>query len=336
MRKGGLEALIGMVALLTIIGSLLLDVLKIIGIVVGVLGAIALVIFILQSIIEAVYYNSKKFQTLKEQLEENTAKFNELNEHVKELKAGYNFSSCDFGTSTYSDNSVYNFKRPYLDSIHNNTSNEHFCSLSVCKNAQQQPFKYLCKYFNIPIEEDSLNVFETILNDFSAAEEGKQILIKEREEIKERYKKSIPLYIRLFRMKYFFRMLGYTDIETTDSHFPHYAFRYISAGGNSQMNCDIILDIDNIERFITYLYSQVQIKKTMKYQRALMTEKLRATIKERDNYTCQKCGISIAQEPHLLLEIDHIIPISKNGKTTLDNLQTLCWKCNRSKSNKLI
>ena len=66
------------------------------------------------------------------------------------------------------------------------------------------------------------------------------------------------------------------------------------------------------------------------------TKQLREHIKARDNYTCQKCGISVQDEPHLLLEIDHIIPISKNGKTTIDNLQTLCWKCNRQKSNKLI
>ena len=39
---------------------------------------------------------------------------------------------------------------------------------------------------------------------------------------------------------------------------------------------------------------------------------------------------------NLLLEVDHIIPISKGGKTEPDNLQTLCWKCNRTKSNKII
>ena len=35
------------------------------------------------------------------------------------------------------------------------------------------------------------------------------------------------------------------------------------------------------------------------------------------------------------LEIDHIIPVSKGGKTTPDNLQVLCSKCNRRKSNKI-
>lgn len=86
MNKGGLEALLGLVVILSILGSFLLDALKVIGMVAGVLGATALVIFIIQCIIEGVYYNSKKFYILKEQLAENTIKFNELNEHIKELK----------------------------------------------------------------------------------------------------------------------------------------------------------------------------------------------------------------------------------------------------------
>ena len=33
-------------------------------------------------------------------------------------------------------------------------------------------------------------------------------------------------------------------------------------------------------------------------------------------------------------ELDHVIPFSKNGKTSLDNAMMLCRKCNRIKSNK--
>ena len=65
-----------------------------------------------------------------------------------------------------------------------------------------------------------------------------------------------------------------------------------------------------------------------------MTSKLRQHIKERDHFTCKYCGASTEAEPHLLLEIDHIVPVSKGGLTTEENLQTLCWRCNRSKSNK--
>lgn len=52
---------------------------------------------------------------------------------------------------------------------------------------------------------------------------------------------------------------------------------------------------------------------------------LKWKIFKRDNFTCQKCG---SQE---LLELDHIIPFSKNGKDNESNYQTLCQECNRKK-----
>lgn len=67
-----------------------------------------------------------------------------------------------------------------------------------------------------------------------------------------------------------------------------------------------------------------------------MTSALKRKILNRDNYTCQKCGNSIRKEPNLLLEIDHIKPLSKGGVTTEENLQVLCWRCNRSKGNKIL
>lgn len=67
-----------------------------------------------------------------------------------------------------------------------------------------------------------------------------------------------------------------------------------------------------------------------------MTSQLRDKIKERDNYKCCFCSIGIKDEPNLLLEIDHKIPLSKGGITTYDNLQTLCWKCNRTKGAKIL
>lgn len=68
-------------------------------------------------------------------------------------------------------------------------------------------------------------------------------------------------------------------------------------------------------------------------QRRLMTPELREQIKQRDNYTCQICGKYMPDE--VGLEIDHIIPVSKGGKSVPDNLQVLCSRCNRRKSNKI-
>ena len=59
-----------------------------------------------------------------------------------------------------------------------------------------------------------------------------------------------------------------------------------------------------------------------------LTHKLREMVFERDGRFCNVCGASTN------LHIDHIIPLSKGGKTILSNLQVLCKKCNLQKGNK--
>lgn len=49
----------------------------------------------------------------------------------------------------------------------------------------------------------------------------------------------------------------------------------------------------------------------------------------RDGGKCVYCGSTEN------LQLDHIIPFSKGGATTVENLQLLCQKCNLQKSNKI-
>lgn len=71
-----------------------------------------------------------------------------------------------------------------------------------------------------------------------------------------------------------------------------------------------------------------------KNQRRLMTKALRKQIAERDKYTCQVCGKKM--EDGVGLQIDHIVPVSKGGKSVPSNLQTLCSVCNGRKSDKAV
>ena len=64
-----------------------------------------------------------------------------------------------------------------------------------------------------------------------------------------------------------------------------------------------------------------------------ISDKLRYQILKRDNFKCCACGASPAKDPSVELHIDHIIPWSKGGETTADNLQTLCSRCNLGKSD---
>ena len=93
--------------------------------------------------------------------------------------------------------------------------------------------------------------------------------------------------------------------------------------------------------FEEYTNSQTVISKTEKA--GLDTHKtkreiglqLRFKVFKRDNFKCCICGASPAKDPTVELHVYHIIPWSKGGETTLDNLQTLCSKCNIGKSDSL-
>ena len=61
--------------------------------------------------------------------------------------------------------------------------------------------------------------------------------------------------------------------------------------------------------------------------------RLRFRVLERDHFSCCICGASPAKDSSVELEVDHIKPWSRGGETVLDNLQTLCSKCNLGKSN---
>jgi hypothetical protein len=63
--------------------------------------------------------------------------------------------------------------------------------------------------------------------------------------------------------------------------------------------------------------------------------RLRWKTLQRDNFKCRACGASPAITPGVELHVDHITPWSKGGETVLENLQTLCNRCNLGKGNEV-
>ena len=281
------------------------------------------------------YFKSREFLTIKERNEKYVNDCNDLNAYVDKLRDTHiGINQLDYGQSKYRDESVWNFKRPEF-SKQRFAPNICNCSRTVCDSSMKQPFKYVCKYFYIKPTEESLEKFEKMLNNFESVESGKLALKKQKTDILNGVKRDIPFLIRLLKKKKLVKKLGFKEINLNTPYFPVFIFQYISSGGNSSLRNDVVFNIDNLNRFITYMASIVNFRKTVAGQRALMTSNLRKKILERDNYTCQECGICKTDEPHILLEIDHIKPLSRGGLTTEDNLQVLCWKCNRTKGNKI-
>jgi len=65
-------------------------------------------------------------------------------------------------------------------------------------------------------------------------------------------------------------------------------------------------------------------------KRKQVSKKTRFEVFKRDNFSCQYCG---AHPPKVVLECDHIEPVSKGGTNDIYNLITSCFDCNRGKSD---
>lgn len=68
-------------------------------------------------------------------------------------------------------------------------------------------------------------------------------------------------------------------------------------------------------------------------KRLSLSNKLRFEVFKRDGFHCVYCG---SHPPTVVLECDHVIPVSKGGLNEIDNLVTSCFNCNRGKFNNLL
>lgn len=93
---------------------------------------------------------------------------------------------------------------------------------------------------------------------------------------------------------------------------------------------NIAWDKETIKKYQTKKEETSSVQK----ERNKLTKSLRYDILKRDGFKCQICGRT-AQDDNVKLHVDHIIPVSKGGKTIPSNLRTLCQDCNLGKSNKL-
>ena len=88
-----------------------------------------------------------------------------------------------------------------------------------------------------------------------------------------------------------------------------------------------------IPRVIVLMFYDKLPKRTVAFSRK--------NIFERDKYQCQYCGARPPSKRAALkwmedraLTFDHIVPRSKGGKTTWDNIVTCCHDCNKRKGNR--
>lgn len=136
-----------------------------------------------------------------------------------------------------------------------------------------------------------------------------------------------------------YREMNYPPSEITNqgyrSHFG--SWRKALESFTSKMNQDETLSVEQIDK---QEKQKPQIREEIKRHSVSVEDRrtiplgLRYKVLNRNSFKCVKCGASPATDPTCRLHIDHILPFSKGGKTTLENLQTLCENCNLGKGNR--
>ncbi len=284
------------------------------------------------------YFNGGEFQTLRAQIASVVAEHNEVVSYVAEMRAHGSFELGASSTGEYAhlaqfqNTSKWNYRRDrnvveYAPHVHN-------ASLQVVRNASMEPIKYLMKYFHIKADKETLTDVQRVAEDISRLEEAVGNVQRREADIVARI--NPPEWVLKRYADEFWNLVG-VHLSPITVPYPNYKFQYVSAGGNSGQTVDINLDTPTLDALSETLVQKIRWAKSAAGQRALMTARLRGWIKDRDHHTCQNpaCGISVAQEPNLLLEVDHIVPVSKGGLSEPKNLQTLCWRCNRTKGAKM-
>lgn len=68
-------------------------------------------------------------------------------------------------------------------------------------------------------------------------------------------------------------------------------------------------------------------------KRKTISQKTRFEVFKRDSFKCQYCGRCA---PEVILNVDHIHPVSKGGEDDIMNYITSCFDCNSGKSDRLL
>ena len=145
---------------------------------------------------------------------------------------------------------------------------------------------------------------------------------------KMKYKKCLKVESKIFNEKI---QDPDTDVAITVK------LRYVSRKGKVDLSKANMFGYVELIRILDSVSTSRVDRKTYERlalaERAMLSDSMRYDVLKRDGFRCVLCGMS--SKDGAVLHVDHIIPVSKGGKSVMSNLRTLCEKCNIGKSNKI-
>ena len=270
---------------------------------------ITLIAWITVLIIVTIYI-IKRIKPWKEKNIEKKLKTTELYKNIQLLNSKYNIEPLGIYYDNYHVYYKSNLKTCNIDDYLLMTINKEYDKLREYKIKYNELNN---KYKQYEIEYEELK---------------KNINIEEAKKLKLKQDKYMDNQLKLYN--------DYKQKPDIDFKVVIY-INYKSPKGKVQ---DKVYKKYNKEQFLKIMDEYKKLKNqdrlleiSSRIERAKMSESMRYDILKRDNYKCQICGMTAKEGAKL--QVDHIIPVSKGGKTEMSNLQTLCSRCNIGKSNKL-
>ena len=273
-----------------------LEIVKYVCLAIVIAGAVAAIIC---AIIYSVYYDRVK-------------KHSDRYKKLLDLNNKYNFYTFSSTITSYNQqcNSKRSFDRLDLNNVFFSYIEKHLeaCSTLISKiDKNISTYKLYCYAYNnltTSVTQESAKEFKVPFNTFINIEES---IVK-----KNKLSPQCTFTIRI--------SASYTSPQGRNSYSKHYDYDY-----------------DQIASSYKEVWRLISVRQSRAYQvqveRAKLSDSLRYDVLRRDGFKCQICGAT-AQEG-AKLHVDHIIPVSKGGKTELSNLRTLCDRCNLGKSDKI-
>ncbi|MCR4879795.1 MAG: HNH endonuclease [Bacilli bacterium] len=220
-------------------------------------------------------------------------------------------------------NKHYQFKEiPNFDMDHS-YDNENFYEDISCRDYLTYQLIYIQKKVNVALKDtlDNKNLFDKYIKDIESAcimdKYDTPDLLSNRKRLAKYEKNLFEKQIKAPSIFFFIRVrLELTTYRGNYRRSKHDEF-------NAKEIKYIITKL-NQKRGSYYLDNDIW-QSICRVERGKVTNKMRFAVYERDHNRCRKCG------SRTNLEVDHIYPISKGGKSTFDNLQTLCHRCNYNK-----
>jgi Restriction endonuclease len=241
-----------------------------------------------------------------------------------ESKKHFDRTNCDlFICQTIEENTSF-FQDIITKLNKNETDYQHYQTMyeelkSATLPIDSAKHRFRIKGINYLLEKSGKKIFFTNADSENTRHEKKQC--------------ASASYFRRIEEKYF---TSYKLVKPQTSISIKCTIIYFSPKGRNKYQKSKVYSYENVKYIYQYVLSQIENRSTRGYQikqeRSKMNNSIRYDVLKRDNFKCCICGLSSLDG--VVLHVDHIIPVSKGGKTELNNLQTLCDRCNYGKTDK--